>query len=69
MEAPSVIAAHDPERMRVILQQHLLASEKASLRVQECRIANTRRRDGHGALFSTISAWRIQRQDTPGIKW
>ena len=46
MEAPSVIAAHDPERMRVILQQHLLASDKASLRVQDCRIANTRRRDG-----------------------
>jgi tRNA A-37 threonylcarbamoyl transferase component Bud32 len=42
----SVSAAHDPERMRVILQQHLQPSPGGAVRVQECRIANTRRRDG-----------------------
>src|SRR5829696_960476 len=46
VEASSTIAAHDPEQMRVILQRHLQASEQVSIRVQECRITNTRRRDG-----------------------
>src|SRR5687768_10127141 len=32
--------------MRVILQRHLQPSETAPLRVKECRITNTRRRDG-----------------------
>jgi tRNA A-37 threonylcarbamoyl transferase component Bud32 len=46
VETSSTIAAHDPEQMRVILQRHLQASEQVSIRVQECRITNTRRRDG-----------------------
>ncbi len=46
MESSSVITAHDPEQMRVILQRHLYASETAPFRVQHCRITNTRRRDG-----------------------
>jgi tRNA A-37 threonylcarbamoyl transferase component Bud32 len=46
VESSSVIAAHDPEQMRVILQRHLQVPEQASVQVQECRITNTRRRDG-----------------------
>lgn len=46
MESSSLIAAHDPEQMRVILQQHLQAPQRVSFRVQECRITSTRRRYG-----------------------
>jgi tRNA A-37 threonylcarbamoyl transferase component Bud32 len=46
VESSSVITAHDPEQMRVLLQRHLPATVETSIRVQECRITNTRRRDG-----------------------
>jgi aminoglycoside phosphotransferase (APT) family kinase protein len=46
VDSSSVITAHDPEQMRVILQRHLQPSETAPFRVKECRVTNTRRRDG-----------------------
>lgn len=46
MESSSLIAAHDPEQMRAILQRHSQAPERVSFRVPECRITRTRRRDG-----------------------
>ncbi len=66
MEASSVVVAHDPERMRVILQQHLQASASAPLRVQECRIANTRQRDGSRGTVQ----YELRLEDaTTGLAW
>jgi tRNA A-37 threonylcarbamoyl transferase component Bud32 len=66
VEASSEIAAYDPERMRVVLQQHLQPSESASLRVQECRIANTRRRDGSRGTVQ----YDLRLEDpTTGLAW
>lgn len=44
--SPPVTIAHDPQLMRATLQRYLQGSEETSYQVQECRIANTRRRDG-----------------------
>jgi tRNA A-37 threonylcarbamoyl transferase component Bud32 len=66
VETSSVVVAHDPERMRVILQQHLQASASAPLRVQECRIANTRQRDGSRGTVQ----YDLRLEDpTTGLAW
>jgi hypothetical protein len=44
--SPSAAAAHDPELMRATLQRHLQASAGASFQIRDCRVTNTRRRDG-----------------------
>ena len=46
LKSSSMVTAHEPEQMRAILQRNLQPTESVSLRVQECRITNTRRRDG-----------------------
>ena len=59
--------------MRVILERHLQDSELAPVRVQECRITNTRRRDGlRGATqyelrLEDASTGRIWDQIVTGI--
>ena len=66
MESLSGIAAHDPEQMRVVLQRHLQAPERPSIRVQECRIINTRRRDG--SRGATQYELRLEDMHT-GLVW
>ena len=73
VESSSLITAHDPEQMRPILQRHLQASEGATLRVQECRITNTRRRDGsrgstqYELRLEDASTGRVWNQIVTGI--
>ena len=44
--SPSTLTTHDPESMRMIMQRFLVAAEGKPFLVLDCRIANTRRRDG-----------------------
>ena len=59
--------------MRVILQRHLQPSETAPLRVKECRITNTRRRDGsrgatqYGLRLEDACTGRVWDQIVTGI--
>ena len=66
VESSSVVTAHDPEQMRVILQRHLQPSETAPFRVKECRITNTRRRDGSRGT----TQYELRLEDAgPGHVW
>jgi tRNA A-37 threonylcarbamoyl transferase component Bud32 len=63
---PSIPAAHDPETMRALLQRSLAGHDGRSYRVQECRIANTRHRDGsRGTIMYDL---RLEDPDT-GHVW
>lgn len=46
VESASVSLVHDPVYMLRILEQHLQPRQEIAYRVRECRIVNTRRRDG-----------------------
>ena len=64
--SPSTSAAHDPETMRATLQRSLAGSDGRSFRVQECRVANTRHRDGsRGTILYEL---RLEDPDT-GHVW
>jgi tRNA A-37 threonylcarbamoyl transferase component Bud32 len=64
--SPSIPAAHDPEMMRALLQRTLAGPDGRSYRVQECRIANTRHRDGsRGTILYEL---RLEDPDT-GHVW
>lgn len=73
MDISSITPAHDPEYMRDVLQRNLGQSGDSTIRVRECRIANTRRRDGsrgtveYELRLEDASSGRVWNQRVTGI--
>lgn len=62
----SVLAIHDADAMKATLQRHLIDALETATRVQECRITNTRRRDGSSGTVQ----YDVRLEDpTTGQSW